>query len=90
MKVVPKDLKKLAAAQRFEELAVERLWDNEYFPDDAHGIAAEVMDREYPEGDWGREHETYENEQDEVLNELWCMFISREHVRLLTNANKES
>ncbi|KKN12971.1 hypothetical protein LCGC14_1010930 [marine sediment metagenome] len=79
MQVIPKDLKKLAAAARFRVLAMDRLWDNEYFPDNAYGITTEVMGREYPEGDWGKEHEAYEKEQEEVLDELWRMFISREY-----------
>ncbi|KKM96067.1 hypothetical protein LCGC14_1181690 [marine sediment metagenome] len=82
MIVVPKDLKMLAAAERFGELAVDRLWDNEYFPDEAHGLASEIMDREYPEGDWNEEFEAYEDEQGKVMNELWRMFISREYARL--------
>ena len=81
--ILPDNLKFMAAVAHFGDYAMDRLWDNEYFPDEVRSLASEVMGEPYPDGDWTeKSHEAYENKQAEVVDELYTAWVTCEYYRL--------
>ena len=87
LKVVPDKLAFLAAVQATGDYIDERVWDNEYFPDDINGLASELMGRDYPDGDWNDEIEAYEDERAHIVGALWQAWVTCEYHRLTDEEN---